>query len=673
MATERIDTAEQFEDSPSGWYRRWMVEIEAAQAEIKDWQERGDKVIARFLDERDNFDDPNTTKLNLFSSNVQTQRAMLYGKVPSADVSRKFGDPQDDVARVAGEILERVLNCDIERDGDGYKEAVGYALDDRLLPGLGNARVRYTVETGQREVPAKTEEREVLTTMGPVVQVVEVAPGYVEEFKSYEDVETDYVHWKDFLWSPARVWSEVRWVAFRVFMTREDLVSRFGEEIGGGVALDSRGPGKDQRKSSTETLDPWGRAEVWEIWNKDSREVFWLAPSFAQTLDRQADPLGLSAFFPCPRPMFANVTTSKLVPTPDYVMAQDQYDEVDQVSTRISALQRAIAVRGVYDKNAGGIKRLLGETGANELVPVDNWALFAEKGGIKGQVDWFPLEMVVGALQQLEAYRNGLVAQIYQVTGMSDIMRGQAQVAGTATEQAIKARFASVRVQAIQDEVSRFASDLLKLRAEIIARQFDEETILKRANMVGGKDAQLIPPAMHLIRDDIQGYRIEVKPENINLADAAAMKNERMEFMAAIGGFVANTMPMRQMDPKASAMLNEIMGWALASFKGSSQIEGAFDRFTAESAQAAMQPRPPPPPPPQLMVAKVKAEGEQQKIQANLRADLMRTQAETQAEIVKQTTQARADMAVDRNKEDAAVRAEERKAGLDALRSLTGV
>ncbi len=315
MAIERIDTAEQFNDDPAGWYRRWMVEIEAAQQEVNDWHERGDTVIARFLDERDGVEDDNVTKLNLFSSNVQTLRAMLYGKVPSADVTRKFGDPQDDVGRVAGEIIERVLNCDIERDGDGYKDAVGYALDDRLLPGFGNARVRYTVEMDTREVPAKTELREIQTTQGLMAQEVEVAPGYSEEFKTFEDVETDYVFWKDFLWSPARVWAEVRWVAFRVFMTREDLINRFGEEIGGVVALDSRGPGQE-RKGSQEVSDPWGRAEVWEIWNKDTREVFWITPSFTQTLDRQADPLALSGFVPCPRPMFANATTSKRIPTP---------------------------------------------------------------------------------------------------------------------------------------------------------------------------------------------------------------------------------------------------------------------------------------------------------------------------------------------------------------------
>ena len=73
--------------------------------------------------------------------------------------------------------------------------------------------------------------------------------------------------------------------------------------------------------------------------------------------------------------------------------------------------------------------------------------MFAEKGGIKGQVDWLPIEQVAAALSQLRDYRTELLSLLYQVTGMSDIMRGSTQQGETATAQAIKAKFASTRVQ----------------------------------------------------------------------------------------------------------------------------------------------------------------------------------------------------------------------------------
>jgi hypothetical protein len=66
---------------------------------------------------------------------------------------------------------------------------------------------------------------------------------------------------------------------------------------------------------------------------------------------------------------------------------------------------------------------------------------------------------------------------------MSDIMRGQASQQTTATEQSIKARFASVRIQSMQDEFARFCSDTQRIKAEIISKHFDKNTIIKRANV----------------------------------------------------------------------------------------------------------------------------------------------------------------------------------------------
>src|SRR5512133_84925 len=106
MATETIDDVARFEDTPEGWYRRLMVELQAAKDTLQPWRDRAAKTVARFLDERDEGQETER-HLNLFTNNVQTLRAMLYGKVPNVDVSRRFGDAKDDPARVSAEILER--------------------------------------------------------------------------------------------------------------------------------------------------------------------------------------------------------------------------------------------------------------------------------------------------------------------------------------------------------------------------------------------------------------------------------------------------------------------------------------------------------------------------------------------------------------------------------------
>jgi len=697
MAIEKLDDAHRYEDTPEGNYRRWMIEIGAAKESLKTWKGQAVKTVDRFLDKRGGADGGGAVDLslerhmNLYTANVQTLRALLYGKVPNVDVGRRFGDAKDDVARVSAEILERVLNSDIERDGDGFKEAIGSALDDRLIPGFGQVRLRYTCEMGEREVPPKMAPMPMdASTMGMEMMpmggaatmpgmesggmpgmpmpMVEIAPGYTEKCKTAEDVETDYVHWDDFLWSPCRTWADCRWVAFGVPMTREDLVARFGAELGKVIPLDAPSGNYADAAREQKIDDVWGRAYVWEIWDKSDRKVRWLCEGYAEILDTKPDTLKLAGFFPCPRPLLANVTTTALIPLPDYVIAQDQYRELDEVTTRISALQEAVQVRGIYDEGSEAIGQLVTGTGT-QLIPVKNWALHAEKGGAKGQIDWMPLDMIVSTLRELEAYRDGLIAQLYQVTGLSDIVRGQAQAGATATEQSIKAKFASVRLQALQDEVSRFASDAQRIRAEIVVAQFDDQTILDRANYAGGNDQQLVPQALQLLREKFAGYRIEIKPENINLADMATLKNERMEFLTTL---LQGAEAMTKVPPPMALALAETMQWALASFKGSSQIEGTFDRMVTEMQQAAQAPKGPPRPDPKMQAQMAKAQGDQQKIAAKAQADIAVTNAKTQGAIAVQGAQAKMDLVTKQADEAAQMRAEERAAGKAAVDLFTG-
>lgn len=608
----KIDSEEQFGYSPEGLAAKWSVEMNAAEENQKKFIESGDRVVKRFLDlrggEGQRYD--GDTRVNLFSSNVQTLQSLLYGKEPKVDVKRKFADPNDDVARVGGEVLQRLLNTDIERDSDTYATALENCLEDRLLPGLGQIRVRYEAEfEEQDEVPAITHPE----------TSAELAPAYTPPpKKAKEDVDTDYVHWKDFRWSPCRTWDEVRWVAFKAPMTREALKERFpGME---GIPLSQR---QTQSRDENDGLknDPWARADVWEIWCKETRKVYWWVKGYPQILDVKDDPLGLDGFFPCPRPLIANVTTTKFIPRADYVLAQDLYDEIDLVSTRITLLERAIAVRGVYDKASPEIRRVLSEAAQNDLIPVDGFEAFKEKGGLAGVVDWLPLEPIVGALQVLRDYRTELMQLLFQVTGMSDIMRGQSTAGATATEQSIKAKFASVRVQRLQNDFARFASDVQAIKAEIISKHFDPQTIVDRSNIqyMMGADVQTAQEAIRLIKSDFYQYRIEVKPESVSMADMAAIKQERSEFLMAISQFFQSSLPVGQAAPWTMPYLLQMLQWVIAGFRGGSTIEGVMDQMVLAANQAAQQAaQQPPQPDPEMVKMQAQMQMEQQKGQIDI-------------------------------------------------------
>jgi hypothetical protein len=622
---------EDFQPTPQGWAQHWAVELKSARNEVEKWHEQGGRIVKRFRDEREAKHDGDT-RWNLFTSNIETKQATLYGQTPRVSVSRRFADASDDVARVASEMLERLLNSDIERDSDTFAQALQYALEDRLLPGLGIVRARYVAEFETvDEVPAQVDP----------MTGVELAPAIpATERKSYECVDTDYVHWKDFLWSPARVWHEVRWIALRAEMSRQELVKRFGKDVGKRAPLNAKKAGQqdDDAKKST----PWDRAEVWEIWDKESRRVFWYVDGFNQVLDEKEDPLGLEGFWPCPRPLMANVTTSGMVPRPDFVLAQDFYNEIDAVSTRITLLERAIRVAGLYDKTAGDVKRLVSEAAQNELIPVDNWAAFAEKGGVRGMVDWLPLEQITAALTALRDYRRELVDALYQVTGMADILRGASDPRETAAAQGMKAKFGSVRLQRLQDEFARFASDTQKLKAEIISKHFDVATILAASNAHYTADAKVAPQAAELLKSRMAEYRVEVKPEAVSLTDFAALKQERMEVLVGLSSFLQAVGPMATQIPGSTPFLLQMMQWAVAGLRGSSGIEGVLDQAVAAAQKAAQQPQQgaQQQPDPKLLTQQMKGQQDMAKVQAELQADLIRSADEVQADNQREQNQA---------------------------------
>ena len=567
-----LETRSDFKDTPGDQYRYWTRELKSSETQLRQFRKQGTKIVNRFLSKaagrRDEGEDRSGPfKLNLFHSNVTTLQAMLYVDLPEVTVSRRFDDPNDDVGRVSSMILERLLNNDIQENGEEYECVLKAVLQDRLLPGLGAARVRYEVET----------------QMDPELGV---------EVMTFEDAPIDYYHWRDVAWGWGRSFKDIPWIGFRTWLKKDEVQKRFGDEAAEGVQLkdESVVQNKQEEESQSDEDGPWKKAEVWEIWDKEKRELVWFSPGYDKVLDTKDDTLKLSGFYPCPPFLLANPTTSLYVPTADYYLAQDLYNEVDILQTRISIITEAVKVVGVYNRDAEGVGRMFKEGTDNDLIPVDNWALFAEKGGIQGQIEWVPIAEITEVLLRLRELRDEAIGLLQQVTGMSDIMRGElgGQYEGVGQSQ-LKAKFGSVRVQAMQDDLAKFASDLLQLKAEVISRHFDPETIARRANVDKTFDIDKVPAAVELIKNPtLARLRVKVKPESVGMADYAQLKAERVEYIAALSGFMQSIGPIIEQEPGAKPFFLEILKWGLAGFKGTASIEGVMDKAIEMSNQAAI-------------------------------------------------------------------------------------
>jgi hypothetical protein len=599
----------------------WKKQLDCAlqDPDYRKFIEQGKKIVKRYLN-KSGDETRMQASLNLFHVNTNTLESMLFGQTPKVSVDRRYADSSDDAGRVAGEMLQRIQNTDIGLRTDKYAHSLKKALHDYLTVGMGQNRVRYEA------VFKKTQVQTFDSSGAAIMSVQETIDNEITHF--------DYVFWQDFLWQPGRAWEDTEWIAFRTWVPKQKCETRWPKEAKNFQYTNTKDKGGDDDTKYAEES-----ACIWEIWCKYDKRVKFYNANAKALLEEQDDPLKLWGFFPCGKPMMANTTTTKMCPKADYTFAQDLYNEVDILEQRIEMLTRAVKVVGVYDQSSKGIQRMLTEGVDNELIPVDSWAAFAEKGGLKGQIDWLPIEAVVNALGQLVKLRDDAINLLYQITGMSDILRGQSTESRvSATEQNLKAKFASVRIQSIQDMFAAFATDLQMLKTNIISVHYDPQTIIKQSNILATPDAELAPAAVQLIKQPLEAlWRVQVRPESVAMVDYAQIKAERTEFMTAMATFLQSATPIIQYSEESIPMLLEIMKWTMAGFKGSQQIEGVLDRLIAQFQQAkeqkAQEPAQPSPEEQAAQAELAKKQQEMQQDQQKFAQEMQQSQQKFQQEM----------------------------------------
>lgn len=629
--------------------KRWLDEIALARKDRHDrWVQRGKKVIDRYRDERTETELAHSGhKMNILWSNVETLKPALYARTPKPSVQRRNKD-RDPVGKWAAIVLERCLSYSVAVYDFDY--VMRSDVTDYLLPGRGQAWVCYR-------------------------------PEFDGEYVSFEYAECKYVHWQDFLTNPARTWEEVWWVAKRAYLTRDEIKRdrKFASVKTEEIVLDHK---PDDKGAKDAVGEQSAKATVWEIWSKSDRKVYFIAPGYAGGPLAVIDPpVRYDGFFPCPRPLTASTDTDSIIPIPDFAQYQDQADEIDLLTNRIGLLSKALRVSGVYDGAQKSIERLLADGTDNQLIPVDNWAMMADKGGLKGVVDWFPLDQVVGALQQCYLAREQAKQTLYEVTGIGDIIRGATDANETATAQQIKSQWGSLRIRDRQAEVQRFARDLFRLKAEVIAEQFSPETIkdMSKVTLLTEREKSLIAQAQQLMQDyqqqatalqqqgvapppppqipqippemlkmlnepsfdqvvallkneRLRGFTIGVETDSTIQPDENAERENRVQLVTAMSQYMPVMADAVSKVPESADMMGEFLMFVLRGWNGGEQLESTVENFVDQIKNRAANPQPPQPTPDAVL----KAETEKQIKGAELQQRERESQREASSEARKQ-------------------------------------
>ena len=616
-------------------YTDWYNRILSYERAFKKWEGRADKILKRYRDDSRTQNNPNA-RFNILYSNVQTITPAIFARLPRPDVTRRFKD-NDPIGRVACMMLERALEYELEHYSD-YKTAMDSAVFDRMIGGRGTAWVRYEPhivadEQGLPEdglqITEDTDEDESNEGM------LSESPERID----YECAPCDYVHYLDFGHSIGRTWEEVTWVYRKVYMNRDALVERFGDDLGYQIPLDTK---PEEGKTYSQNQNMREQACIYEIWDKESGDVLWISKAMGKILDQKPDPLELEDFWPCPRPLFSNVTTSNLEPIPDFTMYQDQAKELDTLADRIDGLINALKVRGVYDASASELNRLFSEGENNSLLPVKNWAAFAEKQGLKGAIDLVDITPFASALMSCYQAMEQVKSQIYEIMGIADIQRGQTDPNETLGAQIIKSNNAAGRLKTMQHNVVNFATKILNIKAQIICRHFTEETIVRisGAAQLSDNDKQLVPQALALLKDEsAKNFRIEVTSDSMIYQDEMQEKQDRMEFLSAVGNFMQNIIPLGQNAPELVPMAMEMLKFGVTGFKVGKGLEGLIDETADKLKEMAKQPKQPQPNP-EMMKIQAQSQAKQAEMQMNAQLEQAKMQQQMQVEQHKQEMQA---------------------------------
>jgi len=586
----------------------WLELIRESETAFEEWNDACDNIDKLY----GNLERLRTTnrdrQFQMFWSNIQVLAPVIYARPPIPVVVPKFKDRRP-VPQAASEMAERCAT--VAFDLAYVHPALKQTRDSLTLHGRGVLWCRH--EKGRNGKPEK--------------------------------VCIEHKDRRDFLHSICRNWYEVEWVAAASYLTRREAKKRFRkyskdayDRLDYKVQRDSKDVGgTDDRE----------RAKIWEVWHRTLGLVAWVSEGSEVLLDYAEPHLDLQGYFPCPQPAYSTVQPGSLIPIPDVEYYRDQLEELNALTGRIHALADAIEVKGFYPSGGTEIadaveKAIKMKSAGRILVPINNWAAF---GGSKEVIVWLPIEEIANTVNSLVALRKEIIQDIYQIVGLSDIMRGATDPQETLGAQKMKMQSGAVRIRDKQGEMARIAKDCVQISVEIITEKFDDETILAMAQMqlprkmeiqqqiqqitqqVQQQTQQLqanpqmmqqlqanpqmmqqaqqlmqqaqqqvqklsekatVEDVLAFLRDNrTRSFVLDIETDSTIMIDEQQEKEQRGEFVTVLSTLIQQLGVMITTMPQTAKFGGEVLKFAVAPYRAGRQLDGAIDEMVDQLGQLA--------------------------------------------------------------------------------------
>jgi hypothetical protein len=221
---------------------------------------------------------------------------------------------------------------------------------------------------------------------------------------------------------------------------------------------------------------------------------------------------------------------------------------------------------------------------------------------------WWPIDRIIQVIRELNNQREQTKQAIYEITGISDILRGQTAASETLGAQEIKTQWGALRIKKMQRLIERQVRELFILTAEIISSKFSPETLQKLAGM------EIPPEAMQLLQAPLDHYRIDVESDSTVRADLEAGRREMAEFLTGTANFFGAMAPIVAQAPQTAGPVVEMYASFARQFNLGRQAEEALEKFAQIAQEAAQNP----PPNPAAEAAQAEAQTKQAEMQARM-------------------------------------------------------
>jgi hypothetical protein len=483
---ETDQRAAELETTPKDVVSRWLIELELADKAEESWRKQAGEIYER-------YEGKNQEAFNILWSNTETVIPTVYNSTPVPDVRRRFRDA-DPVGKWASKVVERALEYSIDPDVYDFSDEMAAVVLDAELLGRGVARVPYKPTfaplpplpiTPDARAPIQPNAHDADASAGEAAPIDDSVPTVKHDAEPDEQVvdertELEHVQWDTFRHGAAKRWRDVPWVGFEHEFSKDQATQAFGADIADALTYTQVEHADEAGKSADASDDVRSQfkvVKVYEIWDKNTRRVLFIAPSYKDAPCAEIDdPLQMEGFLPMPRPVYTINNTRSLVPRARYAMYEKKAQQLEKISARVDKIVNALRVRGMYASSISEVEHML-DGDDNTLTPVANMSAIMDGGGLDKMIWIMPIDKLAAVLRELYTAAQQCKQEIYEIVGLSDIMRGATDPNETLGAQELKAQTGSVRLENYKRNIQRFARDGLRLMAEVICSKFSQKTL----------------------------------------------------------------------------------------------------------------------------------------------------------------------------------------------------